>query len=515
MGEAIPPTSASIELRPALTIAGGEPPEGGRSRRLQRAVDLLPHGDRLDDASFAQRHRLGQLSLAIVSAILLAVGYANDWDGNFAHFWLDMSPMFLAGYLAWRAPNRMVSTLSVSFGLMAAAGILVHLTDGLIEAHFLFFVLLPLVALYQDWRAFLGSIGFVAFHHGVIGTLDPSAVYNHPAAQARPVLWGSIHAMFVVGLVLVLLAEWNLSEVQQRQTRKALDELTAAQDELVGAQKMEVIGQLTAGIAHEINTPMQYIGDNTQFLKASVQQLLRVADAAAASVQEAGAASELTGSQEQLAALLASKKVTVLRQRAPKAAEDVLSGVEDVTRIVKAMKRFSHPGSGRAELVDVNESIAAASIVCKNEWKYVARLETDFDPDLPPIEGFVGPLGQVWVNMIVNAAHAIAERSENGHQGLIRIWTEAAPDAGSVRVAIGDNGCGVAPEHIRRIFDHFFTTKEVGRGTGQGLSMAHQIVVNDHGGIINVESAVGAGTTITVTLPVAAPEQPASHEGEA
>jgi signal transduction histidine kinase len=505
VGGAILAPAASLELGPVRRRSGQRPDTGHPAGRLERALGLLPHGDKLGDEAFARRHRLGQWSLAIVSAILLLVGSANNWAGELDHLALDMSPMLVAGLLAWWAPNRMVAALSVAFGLMAASANLVHLTGGLIEAHFLFFVLLPLVALYQDWLVFLGSIGFVLVHHTVIGTMAPELVYNHPAAQERPVLWGAIHALFVVGLVLVLLAEWAMAEHQQRQLRQAVTDLTNAQEELVGAQKMESVGQLAAGIAHEINTPMQYIGDNTYFLKASVQQLLQVADVAAASLEEARAEGPLNAEQERLAAMLAGKRLTLLRERAPKAADDALSGVENVTRIVRAMRRFSHPGDDAAELVDVNESITTTTIVCRNEWKYAAELETHLDPDLPLIEGFLGPLNQVWLNMIVNASHAIAEHRP-GAKGLIDVTTRSLPHAGSIEVAIGDDGCGIAPDNLRRIFDHFFTTKEVGRGTGQGLSMVYQVIVNDHHGTINVESTLGGGTRFTVTLPVAKPE---------
>jgi signal transduction histidine kinase len=360
------PVAAAGGPRPAV-LDIPQPAAGGG--RLGRLVALLPGGERLDDVSYAQRHRLGQLCLAFMAALLTVVAIVNERDLDVGHLAVDLSPMFVSWFIAWRAPNRTVSTLSVSFGLMAASSILVHLTEGLIEAHFLFFVLLPLIALYQDWRAFLGAIGFVVFHHAVVGTLAPEAVYNHPAAQAKPVLWGVIHTLFVVGLVLVLLAEWNLAEAEQRKTYRALSELTETQTELLAAQKMESIGQLAAGIAHEINTPMQYIGDNTSFLKASIGELLRFVDAAAACVDEAEQQGELTASQQSLAELLVSRRLTMLRERAPTAADDALSGVESVTGIVRAMKRFSHPGGDTPEPVDVNESILTTTIVCRNEWR--------------------------------------------------------------------------------------------------------------------------------------------------
>jgi signal transduction histidine kinase len=277
---------------------------------------------------------------------------------------------------------------------------------------------------------------------------------------------------------------------------KAMDDLQAAQSELIQAQKLESVGQLAAGVAHEINTPMQYIGDNTHFLKATVTRLLGVAEAAQRTVADDATEADT----EALVKLLQRSKLPMLAERAPKAADDALSGVENVSRIVAAMKRFSHPGSDEMESVDINEAIVTTMTVCRNEWKYSAEIETNLDDDLPLIQGRLGPLNQVWLNMIVNATHAVAEH-HGENKGLITITTEAVDDGEAVRISIADNGIGIPEENLDRIFDHFFTTKDVGKGTGQGLSLVHRVIVGDHHGSINVDSTVNEGTTFKITLP--------------
>ena len=271
---------------------------------------------------------------------------------------------------------------------------------------------------------------------------------------------------------------------------------------LIQAQKLEATGQMAAGIVHEINTPMQYIGDNTHFMKLAIDRLVAVAIAAEAAVGEEATETD----RDHLVEALAKSKLPMLSKRAPKAAEDTLAGVENVSRIVAAMKRFSHPGSEEMVPVDINESLMTTITVCRNEWKYSADLETDLEPDLPPIQGNLGALNQVWLNMIVNAAHAIVER-HGAEKGTITVTTASIDDGEAVQVTISDNGAGIAEENRHRIFEQFFTTKEVGRGTGQGLAIAYQMVADEHHGEINLDSKVGEGTTFIITLPMSQPAE--------
>jgi signal transduction histidine kinase len=247
---------------------------------------------------------------------------------------------------------------------------------------------------------------------------------------------------------------------------------------------------------------MQYIGDNVSFLKRALDRLLAIATAA-----EAVAAPDAGDDQRvDLARLLEKSRLAMLRGRGPKAVDDALTGVETVSRIVTAMKRFSHPGSDELELVDVNESLKTTITVCRHEWKYSAELETHLADDLPLIAGSRGLLNQVWLNMIVNSCHAIVERHGDG-KGVITITTEGVDDDRGARITIADDGAGIDPANIDRIFDHFFTTKEVGKGTGQGLAFAHRTIVAEHHGTLSVESTLGEGTTFVVTLPVERPPE--------
>jgi signal transduction histidine kinase len=265
--------------------------------------------------------------------------------------------------------------------------------------------------------------------------------------------------------------------------------------DLLQAQKLESIGQLSAGIAHEINTPAQFIGDNIRFLQETVGDVLRVAEESVVSpVAGATAQSDATTGA-------ALQDFDYLKEEIPKAIQQSLDGVERISRIVSAMKEFSHPAIDLTPY-DLNRAILSTITVASNEWKYVAQVETDLDPELLPVVVMPGAFNQVILNMLVNAAHAVgAVISGNpGSKGLIRISTRMALD--SVEIRIQDSGCGI-PEHIRhRIFDPFFTTKEVGKGTGQGLALAHDVIVNKHHGAIELETGIDAGTTFTIRLPL-------------
>jgi PAS domain S-box-containing protein len=255
--------------------------------------------------------------------------------------------------------------------------------------------------------------------------------------------------------------------------------------QLSQAHKLESIGQLAAGVAHEINTPIQYVGDNIRFLETAYREVLPLA--------ELGRAIQ--------GATLDDIELDYLQEEVPKAVAQALAGVEQVASIVRAMKEFSHPGSEGKIAVDINRAMESTITVSRNEWKYVAEVRTDFDPCLPQVLCLPGELNQAFLNLIVNAAHAIADVvRDTGRQGTISISTHCNASWAEIRVA--DTGTGI-PEPIRaRIFDPFFTTKEVGKGTGQGLAIAHSVVVGKHQGTISFESAMGVGTTFLIRLPL-------------
>ncbi|HCZ33503.1 MAG TPA: hypothetical protein DHV93_08635 [Holophagaceae bacterium] len=268
--------------------------------------------------------------------------------------------------------------------------------------------------------------------------------------------------------------------------------------ELRHAQKLESIGQLAAGIAHEINTPIQYIGDNLRFIQEATGELLGALDAVSPrGPNEALLEAEIQAFRE----CLAAADLDYLRKELPKAARQSLEGVARVSKIVGAMKEFSHPGSENKTLADLNRAIESTVTVSRNEWKYVADLELELDPHLPPVPCHPGEINQAVLNLVVNAAHAIGDAvGHSGRKGRITVRTRS--EAGHVVIQVEDTGAGI-PEAIRdRIFDPFFTTKGVGRGSGQGLAIAHSVVVDKHGGTIGFESEPGQGTLFTIQLPL-------------
>lgn len=271
-------------------------------------------------------------------------------------------------------------------------------------------------------------------------------------------------------------------------------------NQLLQAQKLESIGQLASGIAHEINTPTQYIGDNVRFLKDAfedLQGLLSNYERLLSAAKD----NSLTGETvQEVSAAVKSVDSAYLLEEIPKAIGQTLEGVGRVSNLVHAMKEFSHPGAKEKVALDLNHAIETTITVARNEWKYVAELETDFDSTLPAIFCQPGEFNQVILNLIVNAAHAIAEVvGKGGTLGKIKVQTLNCPEW--VEIRIQDSGSGI-PEAVRaRIFDPFFTTKEIGKGTGQGLAIAHSVVVDKHDGTIHFETEEGKGTTFVIRLP--------------
>jgi PAS domain S-box-containing protein len=275
------------------------------------------------------------------------------------------------------------------------------------------------------------------------------------------------------------------------------------QAQLMQAHKLESIGQLAAGIAHEINTPMQFIGDNLSFLKQVCDSLLSVIGAQESLLKEACDRPVSPDDEEAVARLREDVDFDYLSSRGPAAVEAALDGVKRVAAIVSAMKEFSHPGKVERTLTDLNHELETTLTISTNVWKYVAEVERHFDPALPTVPCHSGEINQVVLNLIVNAAHAIADVTDNGARGKGVISIATGVHGGCVEIRVSDTGTGI-PEAIReRIFDPFFTTKDVGKGTGQGLAIARATVVDKHGGTIDVESEVGKGTTFIVRLPIA------------
>jgi PAS domain S-box-containing protein len=266
------------------------------------------------------------------------------------------------------------------------------------------------------------------------------------------------------------------------------------------ALKLESIGRLAAGIAHEINTPAQYIGDNARFLKDAFRDLENVHRLYQGLLEIAGQNDATREAADKVRTLARSVDDEYLLAEIPKAIDQTLEGINRVTTLVAAMKEFSHPGKKEKTPTDLNRGIENTIAVARNEWKYVAEMETDYDPSLRLVPCLPGDFNQVILNLIVNAAHAIADVVRDGDRGKIIVRTRNCQHWAEVEIQ--DTGAGI-PEHARdHIFEPFFTTKEVGRGTGQGLAIARSVVVDKHGGTIHFVTEAGKGTTFTIRLPL-------------
>lgn len=269
---------------------------------------------------------------------------------------------------------------------------------------------------------------------------------------------------------------------------------------------MESIGQLAAGIAHEINTPTQYVSDNTRFIRDSfmdINTVLEKYDQLLSAVEAGQITPELISQVRQEAR---NVDLEYLSEEIPHAIEQSLEGVSRIAKIVQSMKDFAHPGTNEKKAIDLNRAIESTITVARNEWKFVANLETEFDETLPNVPCLLGEFNQVILNMIINATHAIAEAiGENMEEkGCIKVSTRRVNDWAGIQIS--DTGSGIPPEAQGKIFDLFFTTKEVGKGTGQGLAISHNVIVEKHHGQISFKTQMGKGTTFMIRLPLQAEE---------
>ena len=272
--------------------------------------------------------------------------------------------------------------------------------------------------------------------------------------------------------------------------------------ELTQAQKLEAVGQLAAGIAHEINTPAHFVGENIRFLEDAFADL----DSTFAPLQvllDACSSSELA-KEETTAVRNAIKEADLeyLSAEIPKTISQTLNGIERITKIVRAMKEFSHPGSSVKVMRNIHDSLESTITVAQNEWKYVAEIKREYDQNLPLVPCLIAELNQVLINLLVNAAHAVGDvaKKTNGKLGTITIGTKAHAD--HAEIYLSDTGTGIPKAIQNRVFDPFFTTKEVGKGTGQGLAIARSIVVDKHKGRLELESVEGKGSTFRIRLPL-------------
>ncbi|MGE0786316.1 MAG: sensor histidine kinase [Sandaracinaceae bacterium] len=479
---------------------------------------------------------VAQWAAAIVLSLTLS---PRSWSGATSSPHVHVAGAIAVGFALTAVPVWMVLRhpgAAVTRGVIAVvqmlwSGLLIHLSGGRIETHFHIFGSLALLAFYRDMRVLLPATIVTAADHFIRGVVWPESIYG----VANPEWWRFLeHAAWVVfiDVFLVMNCKQSLDELENLCLREVLvvratetaahaaesaaraEEREKAAKEREGAQKLEAIGQLAAGIAHEINTPIQYVSDNTVFLGSALDGLIGALDSARELLDKVMAGEATPEDAKRLEKAFKRSKVSYLVREIPKALEQSTEGLSRVANLVGAMKEFSHPSQGARTAVDLAKAITTTVTVARNEWKYVAEVVTDLDPSLPPVSALRDELNQVFLNLIVNAAHAIDEKTHGGADGKgeIRIRTRRVGDR-HAEVRIEDTGSGI-PESIRaRVFEPFFTTKEVGKGTGQGLAIARNVVVKKHGGTLDFESVTGQGTTFVIRLPLEA--SPSTREAAA
>lgn len=278
-----------------------------------------------------------------------------------------------------------------------------------------------------------------------------------------------------------------------------IGKLKEAQREALQSSRLASVGQLAAGIAHEINTPTQYIGDNLAYIRDSLAILQRGIEAGRQMADQAAGHLEMAETLARFREMVAAAKVERTLTELPDAVAESLEGVAQISRIVLSMKEFSHPGMTAKTATDINRAIENTLTVSRNAWKHVAEIERDFDPALPPVVCHAGEMNQVFLNLILNAAQAIGGAGKP-LPGRITITTRPAND--HAEIIMTDSGTGVPVSIRERIFDPFFTTKDVGKGTGQGLAICRDVVVAKHGGSIDVGGQEGEGAVFTVRIPL-------------
>jgi signal transduction histidine kinase len=474
-----------------------------------------------------------QWIFAIVTALVISP-YA--WEGRARSLHIHVQAALVLGavinslpfWLIRKRPGWWLTPHAVAAAQMLWSGLLIHLTGGRIETHFHIFGSLAFIAFYRDWRVILTGTAVVIADHLVRSLHWPESVYG----LANPEWWRLFeHAAWMAfeDFVLVLAASRSLLEMRRAADREAVlqllnltiegrvqertSELVLAKDslelemrtrlhaeaELRQAQKLEAVGRLASGVAHEINTPVQFVSDSVQFLREAVTDLISVINASRTNRRKALGGGSLADAVAATERIEAAADFDYLLEKIPKAFDRSVDGLERVSTIVRSLNEFAHPDAAEMTAVDLNHAIENTLTIARNEYKYIADVETLFG-ELPPVTCHLGELNQVVLNLVINAAHAIeAAVKGTNKRGTIRIATSV--ENGAVLVSVADSGGGV-PAAIRdRIFDPFFTTKEVGKGTGQGLTIARS-VVQKHGGELTLTSEDGKGATFFIRLPL-------------
>ena len=351
----------------------------------------------------------------------------------------------------------------------------------LIISSVFYFILVAILA-FITYKSFASPIRKLEF--AAKNAID----YNHPFTlkETGPYEVRSLIKRLqglILGLESTVKKRTSSLQAKTIQLQNEMNQRKELETQLVHAQKMEAVGQLASGIAHEINSPSQFANDNILFLKDAVEGFI-------AKLRGEPTAPDL-------------KELQFLAENAPEAVDQAKEGISRITTIVKSMKNFAYKDAESAKKPsDLNQAIESTIVVATNEWKYHAELQLDLDVDLPFVPCNIGEINQVVLNLVVNGAHAIRDHFQEGKKGNLKVSTTHYAEAGCVVISINDNGGGIPAKVQNRIFEPFFTTKEVGVGTGQGLAIAHNVIVKSHNGQIWFDTEEGKGTTFFIKLPL-------------
>jgi two-component system NtrC family sensor kinase len=284
-------------------------------------------------------------------------------------------------------------------------------------------------------------------------------------------------------------------------TDQNTDQSTEARRELERTQMLQNLGKLTAGIAHEINTPIQFIGDNLQFLSNGFNEMLTLLEDFEKIIIDNAETSDSNNHNDHIISAKEKADIAFISKEIPQAIAQSIDGIQRVSTMIAAMRDFSHIDERRFAPANLNKTLKSTIVILRNEVKYVADVETDLDECLPDVMCCIDEIQQVFLNLVINAAHSIRDMiEENGERGLIKISSKVQDEYAVI--TISDTGPGISEDIREKIFEPFFTTKGPGKGTGQGLSIVQAAIVEKHNGKIELESTVGVGTTFTIYIPI-------------
>ena len=415
----------------------------------------FPSGRSLPADAWARRHK-GVTVLLAAHAVGLAA-YGLYVGASTAHALVEGGIIALLAILAAqeRIPRRARSVIG-AFGLMSCSGILVHLSGGYIEAHFHFFVMLGVIFLYEDWLPYVLSVGYVAIHHGVAGSLDPLSVYNHPSAISNPWGWALIHAFFILGLSAALIVAWNVIEHARKAEARASGEALELKRQLHSQEKMAALGSLVAGLAHEVRTPVTIASTNASLIEMAAKK----------------------------------RPDDDLSARVLRHATEIRSSMDRINALVLQLRKFHSltPDDMRLESLNVVAREAVGLFSSAN--KSTRRIDVDLD-GTPPVRIDVLGVHQIVLNLLANAVDATEPAS-----AVIKVETRA--DGAEALLAVEDNGVGMDERTLEQAFEPLFTTKK--DGMGLGLHIVRRIV-EAHGARLTCSSSPGKGTRIEIRFP--------------